>query len=240
MYQYRADDFAAALEFLQRAIDLDPTFASAHAGLAFALYYGIVLGFSERPDNDLARALAAGKMAVTIDANEPFAHVALGRVHTIRAEHDAAIAACDNAITLNANYASAHFGRAHSLWMAGRAAEAIVSHDEAMRLSPRDPLMWAFMASKAIALIVLERHDEALDWARKALRQPNAAIWAHMPEVSALGLLGRTDEARAALDRVRGIKPDVSDAFVDQAIPFTDKAGRAHFIDGLRKAGLPE
>ena len=238
LYQYRADDFAAALEFLQRAVGLDPTFASAHAALAFALYYGIVLGFTDRPDNDLARALAAGETAVTIDANEPFAHVALGRVHTIRAEHDAAIAACDNAIALNPNYASAHFGRAHSLWMAGRPAEAIVSHDEAMRLSPRDPLMWAFMASKAIALIVLERHDEALDWARKALRQPNAAMWANMPEVSALGLLGRPDEARAALDRVRAIKPDVSDAFVDQAIPFTDKAGRAHFIDGLRKAGL--
>ena len=238
LYQYRADDGAAALEFLQRAVDLDPTFASAHAGLAFALYYGIVLGFSERPDNDLARALAAGETAVTIDANEPFAHVALGRVHTIRAEHDAAIASCDNAIALNPNYASAHFGRAHSLWMAGRPAEAIVSHDEAMRLSPRDPLMWAFMASKAIALIVLGRYDEALDWARKALRQPNAAIWAHMPEVSALGLLGRPDEARAALDRVRGIKSDVSLAFVDQAVPFTDKAGREHFVDGLRKAGL--
>ncbi len=240
LYQYAAEDCEKALDFLRRAIDLDPTFAAAHAGLAFALYYGVILGFSGDREGDLARALEAGKAAVALDENDPFAQVALGRVHTVRGEHDTAIAACDRAIALNPSYASAHFGRAHSLWQCGRAAEAIASHDEAMRLSPRDPLLWAFMASKAIALIMLGRHDEGLDWARKAQQQPHTAIWAFMPEVSALGLLGRIEEARAALDRVRRLKPDVSVAFVDQALRITDAAYREHFVSGLLEAGLPE
>jgi len=151
LHQYREEDIEEALAFLARAIELDPTFATAHAGLAFALYYKVILGFSRDGPGDLAKALADGTAAVRLDENDPFAHVALGRVHTAKGEHDEAIECCNRAIALNPNYASAYFGRAHSLWMSGRPAEAVLSHDEAMRLSPRDPLMWAFQASKAAA-----------------------------------------------------------------------------------------
>ena len=96
------------------------------------------------------------------------------------------------------------------------------------------------MASKAIALILLGRCDEGLDWARKAQRQPSTAIWAFMPEVSALGLLGRIDEAREAFERVKRIKPDASCAFVDQALAFTHASDRDHFVSGLIKAGVPQ
>lgn len=188
----------------------------------------------------MAKALADGTAAVRLDENDPFAHVALGRVHTAKGEHDEAIECCNRAIALNPNYASAYFGRAHSLWMSGRPAEAVLSHDEAMRLSPRDPLMWAFQASKAIALILLERYEEALDYARRAQRHPNTALWAFMPEVSALGLMGRLDEARGALERVHRLKPDVTCSFATRVLPFSRAADREHFVRGLLVAGVPE
>ena len=96
------------------------------------------------------------------------------------------------------------------------------------------------MASKAIALILLERYDDALAWTHKGQQQTDLPIWAHMPEVCALGLLGRIDEAQAALDRVRRLKPNVSLDFVDQALKFSNTTDREHFVDGLRKAGLTE
>jgi adenylate cyclase len=240
LHQYREEDNKEALSFLARAIELDPTFATAHAGLAFALYYEVILGFSRDGPGDLAKALAAGTAAVRLDENDPFAHVALGRVYTAKGEHDEAIECCNRAIALNPNYASAYFGRAHSLWMSGRPAEALLSHDEAMRLSPRDPLMWAFQASRAIALILLERYEEALDYARRAQRHPNTALWAFMPEVSALGLMGRLDEARGALERVHRLKPDVTCSFATQVLPFSRAADREHFVRGLLLAGVPE
>ena len=81
--------------------------------------------------------------------------------------------------------------------------------------------------------------DEALNWAQKAQGHPNTAIWAHLPEVSALGLLGRIEEARAALERLQRLKPDVSVAFVGQTLTFTRAADREHFVSGLIKAGMP-
>ena len=59
-------------------------------------------------------------------------------------------------------------------------------------------------------------------------------------EATALAHLGRVDEARAALARVHAINPTVSATFIDAVLPFRNPADRDHYIDGLRKAGLPE
>lgn len=240
IYQYKAEDTKKALDFLYKAIDLDPNFASAHAGIAFCMYAHVLMEGSEDRGRDLARGLEAGRTAVALDENDPFAHVGLGRIHIARAEHEQAIACCDRAIELNPSFALAHYVRAHSLWHCGRAAEALVSHDEAMRLSPRDPLFWTFLASKAIALVMLERYDEALECSLRAQQFPITAIWAYMGELSALGLLGRQKEANAALKRARQLKADLSVSFIKQALPITDAASREHFLGGLSRAGVPE
>jgi len=105
-------------------------------------------------------------------------------------------------------------------------------------LSPRDPILWAFMASKAIALIMLDRYEEGLDWALRAQRQPNPTLWACLPEVSALALLDRGAEAEAALERARQLQLDVSVGFVDHVLPITDTSYRERFVGGLIKAGM--
>ena len=240
LYQYTAKDNAQGIAFMERAVVLDPEFAPAHAGLAFALYYHVLLGFSDDREACLVRAHEEGKRAVMLDASDPFAHVALSRTYTIRGEHDTAIHHCDRAISLNPSFSKAHFGRAHSLWMSGRAEEALPSNAEAMRLSPHDPLMWAFMASRSIALTLLGRYEEGLDWARRALQHPNTALFASVAEMAALGHLGREDGAAEALERARRFKPDVTTGFVLEVLPITDSDYRARFTDGLHKAGLPE
>jgi hypothetical protein len=58
--------------------------------------------------------------------------------------------------------------------------------------------------------------------------------------MSALGHLGRSEDARDAIRRAREKKPDVSIAYVDEALPITDPGCREIFLEGLRKAGLPD
>ncbi|MDX1421884.1 MAG: adenylate/guanylate cyclase domain-containing protein [Kiloniellales bacterium] len=239
-FQYKPEERETTLAFFRRAVELDPTFASAYAGLGYALYVYIILGASPDRQGDLERAFAASQTAVSLDEQNPFAWVALTRGYLLRAEHEAAIAAADTAISLNPNFALARFGRAHALWHAGRPAEAIASHDEAMRLCPLDPMMWAYLASKAIALVMLGRFEDAIEVSRRSQRQANSAVFSHLAEISALGHLGRSAEARDAIARARLKKPDVSIAWVEEALPVTDARCLEIFHGGLRMAGLPQ
>ena len=109
-----------------------------------------------------------------------------------------------------------------------------------MDLSPLDPMMWAYLASKAIALVLLGQFEEAIVLSQRSQRQATSAIFSHLAEISALGHLGRSDEARKAIGRARQKKPNTSIAYVDQTLPITDPRCRQAFLDGLRKAGLPE
>ncbi len=238
--QYKPEDRDRTLAFFHRAIELDPSFASAYAGLGYALYVYIILGVSPNRREDIDRAFEAGKTAVRLDERDPFGWAALARAHLLRVEHEAAIAASDTAIALNPNFAQAHCGRAHALWHAGRPGDAVASHDEAMRLSPLDPVMWGYLASKAIALLLLGRFEEAIALSQRSQRHATSPIFSHLAEISALGHLGRSDEAHDAIRRARQKKPDVSIAYVDQTLPITDPRCRQTFLDGLRKAGLPE
>ena len=240
IYQYRSEDNFKALEFLQQAIEMDPEFAPAHAGIAFSLYVHVIMGTTSDREADLQRGLEAGQRAVALDDLDPFAHVGLGRIQIVRAEHAQAIAAFDRALELNPSYALAYYGKAHCLWHCGRAQEAVVCHEEAIRLSPRDPLMWTFLASKAIALFMLQRYDEALDCSRQAQQYPMTAIWAYLAELATLGALGRNDEAARALANALQREPRLCMDFIRKALPITDADYGERFYGGLIRAGVPD
>ena len=238
--RYKPEERNLALSFFERAVALDPRFASAHAGLSYCYYVYVLLGASPDAAADIRLAREAGKMAVMLDEQDPFGHVSLARAHMLEANHEAALAASDTAIRLNPSFALAHFGRGHSLWHQGRAAEAIGPIDEAMRLSPHDPVSWSFMSSKAIALALAGDLDQAVVWSRRAQQQSHAAIFAHVGEICALGLQDRSEEAADAVERARRTMPDVNIRHLDKVLPITHAPSRETFLEGLRKAGLPE
>ena len=162
----------------------------------------------------------------------------LGRILLLQGEHDASIAAHETALKLNPNDANAHYGLAFALCFTGRAEDALRELDEAQRLSPHDPLLWAFMAIRSFALTLLRRYDEALIWAKRAQQAPSATIWAYFTEVVPLAHLDRADDARDALARATAIKPDLDAAYFEQILYFDDPAEKAHVMEGLYTAGL--
>jgi tetratricopeptide (TPR) repeat protein len=203
------------------------------------MYVYLLMDISDDRSTDLDRGLEAGLRAVALDDDDPFAHVGLGRIHIIRAEHEQAIASFDRALALNPSYALAYYGKAHSLWHCGHPDQAVDCHDEAIRLSPRDPLMWTFLASKAIALFLLGRYDESLDCSHRAQQYPISAVWAYMGELATLGSLEREQEAREALERAFRLQPNLSIEFIERALPITHEPSRKLFLQGLTRAGVP-
>ena len=238
LYRHTAEDSAKAQELFRRAIELDPGFAAPHAALGFSLYYEVVGGLVSDPGDRLSRALEEANAAVAADEWDAFGHEVLGRILLLHGEHDASIAAHETSLALNPNYANAHYGLAFALCFTGQPEEAIRELDEAQRLSPHDPLRWAFMGIKSFALTLLRRYDEALVWAKRAQRWPNATAWVYFIEAVPLAHLGRVEEARAALERAFTIKPDLSTGYFEQIFRFKDPAEMAHVMGGLYEAGL--
>jgi adenylate cyclase len=118
--------------------------------------------------------------------------------------------------------------------------EAVPHIGRALRLNRHDPSLWTFFAGRSIAFLLLHRYAEAADDARHAARQPSANFLALATLASALGHLGETDDARAALERVCQLRPDFSGPWIGRLLRFRNETDRACFLDGLRKAGLPD
>jgi len=242
LWQINAKDMAEARRLFQRAGDLDPNFAQAFAALGYTLFLQVVFSYADSPLEDLELALRLANKAVALDDKEAMAHLALGRVQTLRGEYDAAIAELRTAIDLNPSSALARHGLGLALMLTGQLDEAISEFDAAIRLSPRDPYVWAFYAYRAWASVLLGDYEAAVEDARRAIRHPAANFWPHGFLASALALVGRREEAKIALDKLLELKPDFSpDGFMAVLSPLNPEALRPllkTWIDGLRKAGL--
>jgi tetratricopeptide (TPR) repeat protein len=236
MFSYR--DVDEALHYFGRAMELDTEFSSPYAGIAYTHAQKILLGVSIDRDKDLQLGINAAETAIRLDRTDPFGYFAKGRITLFGGQHEKALDAFRHAIALNPNYALAHFGLAHGLWHAGRPEEALPHHDEAIRLSPHDPIFWAFLASKAIALTMTGRYEEGIALSLEAQRSEGSYPFSYLAEVSSYGLLGNAERAKDALGRLESIQPDISMDFVRTSLPILDSEAGDRFIQGLIAAGI--
>jgi tetratricopeptide (TPR) repeat protein len=228
-----------AKRLFQRACELDPGFAAAHAELGFTHVAEIVRGLTDDLKASLDAAADAAERAVALDARDPAARVALGRVLIFRHSHERAIAEMEAALALNASFDRGHYGLGMALLYGGRPEESIPQFERAIRLSPRSPLLWAYWMMLGLAYINLEKYEEATVSFEKAIQQPNAAFMVFVHAASTLAHLGRIDEARALLAEAKTRKPGFSiDTVRSAADQFGPHSGVARIIDGLIRGAL--
>ena len=240
LYEYTKDDLQRARQYFAQAIARDPQLGPAHSGLAETYYYEGVYGFADSISDNREKALAPALRAVVLDAEDAGAHCTLGRAYYMRRAYDAAFRELKTALELNPSLALAHYGLGATLVFSGRAEEGIPHLTAAIRLSPHDPNMGSFLVRLADAAYFLKRYEEAAEWARRALQQPNFQWSRYTVLIAALAQLGRLDEARNCIQELQVKRPNTSIAFVRETHLFGDTASFAHYLDGLRMAGLPD
>jgi len=136
--------------------------------------------------------------------------------------------------------------------MTGSIEDAIPLVEQAIRLSPRDPLIRLFYTNMGIAHLLQSHTDEAILWFEKAR---GAAVFAFPYSFLAAiyGLRGETDKAAANLAEARGQFPDGRYSSIARrkaegmysipgywGVPKVAALFEATFFAGLRKAGMPE
>ena len=225
---------------LTRVTAAAPDFAAAYAALANVRYYTLVLGFFADHQATRAAALAAGRRAVELDADDADTHCAVGRGYMVNHLYDDAAAELQAAIAINPSHALAHYSLGAAYVFRGQPVPSLPHLDDAIRLSPRDANMGSFLVRKAQAMLYLKDYEAAVDWARRALRLPNFQWSRNVMLISALGHLGRPEEAAAPLAQLLDRIPDFSADYALDSSPWLDDHHFRHMIDGLHKAGLPQ
>ncbi len=236
LYHYTKDDIEKAQQLFRRATGLDPNLGAAFSGLAEAYYFSLVYGHSDSPEHDREEALVAARTAVELDGEDAVAHCTLGRIYYARREHDLAIAELQTALELNPSLAWAHYGVGAALVFSGRAGEAFPFLQAAIKLSPRDPNMGSFLVRMADAYLFMRNYEETIAWAKKALQQPGFQWSRYAVLVSALGHLGRLEEANRVLQELRTRRSDFSIDFVQATHLIADADDMSQYLEGLRKA----
>jgi DNA-binding SARP family transcriptional activator/Flp pilus assembly protein TadD len=142
----------------RRAIDLDPGYAAAYAGLSDS-YTLLVVREALRPEEGFAKAKAAASKALAIDEGFAEAHASLGHALLHNWEWEGAEQELSSAIGLNPGYPSAHHWYSEHLTAMGRCDESIAELKLAGEL---DPLSLVISADLGRAYYYARRYDEAL------------------------------------------------------------------------------
>lgn len=130
-------DWRQAPVLFRRAIELDPTYAQAHAGLADVLAQLLLWRFV-RPEDVLPEATRAANRALDLAPDLAEAHVAMGHVRSLTGDHDGALRSFERALELNPDLFDAHYYFARHCIARGDYARAVALYRSAFALRPED------------------------------------------------------------------------------------------------------
>ncbi len=236
MYRFTHADNEQARHFFQTALRLDPAFSRAHAGLSFAHWQNAFQGWADR-ERETALAVEAAGRSLLADDRDPAAHWAQGRALWLRGRHDESVAALARAVELSPNFAQGHYALAFVQSQSGDPVAAVSASDYSRSLSPFDPLLFAMLGARAMALVRLGQIDEAADSATKAAARPNAHPHIYAIAAYSLALAGSLDAARDHAAAVRKALPGYTIADFLRAFRF-DADGEALFREGAKRVGM--
>ena len=199
-----------ALRSFEDAVQADPGFAAAHAMRAESMVRILIFTHNAPEERNamLREALASARTAIRLDPEDSIALVALGWVNIVLEDTTGAMAATDKALKLNPLLAPAFDVRGWALASVGEYAEALDSLCVAEKLSPNHPYSGGVLTRQSICLFALERYEEAVEIASRAMQGPNRGIYAAAVRAASLKELGRDEEAKAAVNELMSRAPN--------------------------------
>lgn len=225
-----------AIRFARAAVALDPAYALPQGLLAGLLAYS---SWALWTPDWLATAREAGKFgesALRLQSDDPtvltdvaFAHNVMGRFVSSRDLAERAVELCPNDAHALAQYAL-------GLAICRRPEDGRRMVERAIRLSPRDPREFLFWVAHSACAFFSGSYDDAVAWARRAVRSKPQYLpgWTYL--AAALALSGHLAEARTAIDKHRTLGPMMRLEVYQR--PRTEGIDWQKLVDALALAGL--
>ena len=225
-----------ARALFERAIALDPDYAWAHAALAQAFLQTSIMVWTDDPAAALERAETLARKAIALDESLAAGHRVLGAVSLWQRRHDVALAEVERALELAPNDADCCDSLAGLCCFDGRPEQAIDAAQRSMRLNPHYMGLAPF--SLGHAYFLLGRLDEAAAAFRDGIERNPNFMPNHLFLAAALGLVGDSETAEAAVAEARQRAPEMTAGMLVGRLPYADPADLERVLEGLAAAGL--
>ena len=229
-----------AIEAFEKAIELDPTCARAYTGLAQHYLLEGWDDWGESYEYCMQRALECTAKAISLDQYDTKVLWRAGYVYVIYGEFDKARMHLARALELNANDADAISVMGVLLTAIGEPEESIRHCLLAMKLNPFCPGYYFY--NLAEAYYGARQYAEVLEPIKKFIGQSPKFMSPYRTLAGAYAQLGRLEEAQTVVAEILAVEPNASVAKERDrnARNWKHSSDLEHWLDGLRKAGLPE
>ncbi|MBW9063358.1 tetratricopeptide repeat protein [Rhizobium herbae] len=230
--------FDQANTCFRRAIELDPNYAAPYGGLGMVYVLDHQNRWTDTPETSLDQAERFASEAIARDDKDPFSHYVAAVVAFCQKNYERWADEAHRSLSLNPNYAPALnlAGLVHLY--TGAPAKAIPYTERAMRLDPA--LGHQYVHFLGTAHFVMGEYEKAAALFRDRIAVSPTTDLSRAFLASALGHLGKLDEAREVWRELKGINPRYSPVEHIGRLPFRDPADAEKFLAGLRKASLAE
>jgi adenylate cyclase len=223
-----------ARRLFEEAIDIAPEYSRAHSSLSRTYNHDWRYSWSKSPEESLQSAIVYARRAKALDPLDARGFAALGYAKLYSKQHDEALAEYAQAVSLNPNDSDIIVEYGDALVYAERPEKALELLERAMRLNPYYPdwYLWCL----ADAYDALGRYEDVVAAVQRMHdpsegRRLQAISYAH---------LGMMNEAQTAAREVLRLHPGFTVSQWIQRPPFRQGPVLERYVEGLRKAGLPE
>jgi Flp pilus assembly protein TadD len=240
------DNRAEAIALFERALTLDPRSVTAESWLARTLAVREPDEMTSSPATDVARADELVERALTAAPRSALAHYARGTVWRAQNRFEEAIPEYETAIAFDRNWLDAYAHLGQCKFYTGSLEEYIPLVEQAIRLSPRDPLIGVWFGRIGLAYLLQSHTDKAIYWLEKARNASPRLSYIHARLASTYALKGETARAAAELTEARTLSGDNNYSSIAHlradylGVPKIRALYEDVYFAGLRSAGMPE
>jgi adenylate cyclase len=237
-HQFRRSGMQYARRMLDRAIEIDPNFVRAHAGIADCCSF--LYMYWDASNANLEEAGASSRRALELDSESAEAHTSRALALTLRQQYDEARREFESALRLNPMLYEAHYFYGRACFTEGKLEEAVSHYRDAWRVRPED---YQAIYLSAEALVKLGRRDEALEASRLGVKLADAHLELNPDDArasylsaGALMRLGQREEATERARRASTIDPEDSGVLYNVGCVHALAGSTDEALDHLDKA----
>ncbi len=236
--RYTRETNAEAREYFEKAIAIDPGYGRAYADIGYSLVIDVFEGWAEDREEVLQRAAGFIENAVRLDDTLPQTHFARSSLLRARRQNDEALAATRRVLELDPNFAEGYAAMAITLNYLGRPEEGLEEIRKAMRRNPHNTFFYYWVLGQSY--FHLERYEEAAAQFERVLESNPQFLRGHRLLAATYGQMGRIEDAEWEAQEALTLLPGLTLGQRREIVPYKERADANRYIEGLRKAGLPE